>query len=155
MQSVDNENLHPPPPSPLGYKIFVVVPSQRWKMCKIKPIEMCIYFLTNKPNGLRRGLPKRAPAVSTIFSYISRALRRWLGWECSLCESERAGCVSVFLFTGASSKLALSARERVKCFARCGRAEQGTGSLGCGDLEQRAGGVGRRGVEGFPRCEHP
>ena len=48
VQSVDNENLHPPPPAPLAYKIFVFVPSQRWKMCKIKHREMCLYF-ENKP----------------------------------------------------------------------------------------------------------
>lgn len=69
--------------------------------------------------------------------------------------SRGAGCFGVFLFTAASSKLALSAREWGKRVARRGRAGQGTGSPGRGDLEPRAGGGGRRRVKGFPRREHP
>ncbi|KAI5126785.1 hypothetical protein MUG91_G97n6 [Manis pentadactyla] len=51
-----------------GYKTFVVVPSQRWKICEIKYIEMCIYFVTNQTNVLRCGLPKRAQAGRVLGS---------------------------------------------------------------------------------------
>ena len=85
--------------------------------CAKSNIERCVYILkTNQPNGLRRGLPKRARAVSNIFliffPWVSRALRRCGVGSVRFVSWGRGFAFGWFYFPGLSSKLALPARER-------------------------------------------
>lgn len=98
-----------PPPSPIParlqdfcFRSFSTVEDVENQV----PRDVYIFWKqTNKPNRLRRGLPKRAPAVSTIFSCGSPALRRRRDGEYSLCESGAPGVFWWFYSQGCPRSL--------------------------------------------------
>lgn len=116
---------------------------------------------TNQPNGLRRGLPKRARAVSKIYIYIyilpppprvSRTLPRGGVGDVRFVSRGHGFAFGWFYFPGLSSKLAFPAREREQQPFRP-RWACGAGHLA--GLDAACGSGGGRPGEEFPRREHP